>query len=446
MQTVNWNSASEVEKNRALSRPETPPDQEITAKISAIFAEIKTGGDKALLAFTDQFDGVTLNKVAFDVPSSPVPNLDIEDEKAILLAAANIRKFHKAQLPIPVSIETQPGVLCEKVWRPMNSVGLYIPGGSAPLISTLLMLAIPAQIAGVKEIAIITPPQKGEGPVDKGILFVARLLGIKTIYLAGGAQAIAALTYGTQTVPAVDKLFGPGNLWVTEAKKYANSLPSANVIAPAIDMPAGPSEVMVLADNQANPAIVAADMLAQAEHDPLAQALLVCFTARMALDVSLEIDKQLKTLTRKEIATASANNMLAITCKVPSDALDVINKYAPEHLILNAESANAYLSGINNAGSVFVGPNTPEAAGDYASGTNHVLPTAGFARNYSGLSTSAFMKSITIQKIDDAGLKTLGPSIVRMANMEGLDGHAASVTMRLKLLEEQNNPLLKRVV
>lgn len=431
MEIVNWNSATAEEKTTILARPQTLPAKDIEVKISSIFAEIKNNGDSGLINLTEKFDGVKLDDIAYDVTSAPLPDLEVADEAAILMATDNIKKFHAAQLPKPISIEIQPGVLCQKIWRPINSVGLYIPGGSAPLISTLLMMAIPAKIAGVKNIVVVTPPQKSGNQIDSGILFVAKLLGIKTIYLAGGAQAIAALTYGTETIPAVDKIFGPGNMWVTQAKKYASALPSG----PAIDMPAGPSEVMVLADNQATPAIVAADMLAQAEHDPLAQAVLICFSSRMALDVSLEIDKQILKLGRRKIAAQSVKNMIAIVSASPSEALNIINKYAPEHLILNAENANSYLDNISNAGSIFLGPNTPEAAGDYASGTNHVLPTAGFARNHSGLSTSSFMKSITVQEIDDNGLKTLGPTIVRLAKMEGLDAHAASVLIRLAQLE-----------
>lgn len=435
-----WNNSTVEEKISALERPKPASHEGIAKTIAQIFADVEKNGDQALLNLTEKFDQVSLKNVAFDVFSAPVPDLDIKDEQAILAAVKNIETFHKAQLPINSSSEPQEGVLLEKVWRPLNRVGLYIPGGTAPLISTFLMLAVPAMVAGTKEIVIITPPQNENDPVNKGILFVARLLQIKTIYLAGGAQAIAALTFGTKTVPKVDKIFGPGNMWVTEAKKYATTLPSSKITAPAIDMPAGPSEVMLVADDSANPAIVASDLLAQAEHDTMAQAVLVCFSFEFSKKVNDEIITQLKTLPRKAVASSSMQNLRIIICENKKQALEAINLYAPEHLILNTENAEKYVPDVNNAGSIFVGPLTPEAAGDYASGSNHVLPTSGYARSYSGLSTIDFMRSMSVQKINEKGLKAIGDTVMRLANMEGLEAHALSVSKRLDIIkmDEEN--------
>ena len=429
-----WNKATAEQKSAAIARPPAPSSTENSATIVEIFNTVEKYGDDALLRLTQKYDSVSLDSVTFDVFAAPAPNLAIEDEQAILNAIANIKAFHKTQYPTNTVLETQTGVRCEKTWRALERVGLYVPGGTAPLISTFLMLAVPAIVAGVKEITIVTPPQNNGSLVNDGILFIARLLDIKTLYLVGGAQAIAALTFGTQTIPRVDKIFGPGNMWVTEAKTYATTLPAG----PAIDMPAGPSEVMVIADNTANPAIVAADLLAQAEHDTMAQAILVCFSSSFADEVSAEISLQLQSLPRSDIAQEAIKNMQIIICKNQNEALEVVNSYAPEHLIINTKNADDYVAGVNNAGSVFVGEYTPEAVGDYASGTNHVLPTAGYARSYSGLSTQSFMRSMSVQKLDKTGLLNLGPTVVRLANMEGLAGHALSVSKRLDIIEKDN--------
>ncbi len=432
MKFFDWDKASIKAKEAAFLRPSLTSTMDVRSKVNNIFGQIKKGGDEALSRLTSQFDGVNLTSPLVEIAQLPNPTLLDEDKEAILQAINNIKSFHEAQIPTGIKLETQKGVICEKVWRPIEKVGLYIPGGSAPLISTLLMLAIPAQIAGCQNIQLITPPQKGTDLIDPNIVFAAKYLGFKQIYLGGGAQAIAALTFGTETIMPVDKIFGPGNIWVTEAKKLAVSLPQG----PAIDMPAGPSEVMVIADNNANANVVASDLIAQAEHDPLAQAILVSSSREVLENVGAEIITQLETLPRKDIAQKSLENAHFICIENEYQAIEIINKYAPEHLILNLRSTEKLLPKIMNAGSIFVGPYTAESAGDYASGTNHVLPTSGYAKNHSGLGTDAFMKSMTIQTMTKEGLNDLGPKIERLARLEGLEGHARAITIRRESLNQ----------
>ena len=433
MEILNWGSTIADEKSKALARPEGASAEDFQTTISSIFNAVVSMGDKALLDLTDRFDKVKLDALSLNLMDLDTPSITKVDKEAIQQAAKNIRVFHQAQLPKPIKVETMVGVFCEKQWRAIETVGLYIPGGSAPLISTLLMLVIPAQIAGVKKIVLCTPPQKGNGTINPHILWTAKWLGIETIYTVGGAQAIAAMTFGTDTVPKVAKIFGPGNVWVTAAKRYASCLTQG----PAIDMPAGPSEVMVVADLSANPAIIAADLLGQAEHDILSQTVLVSFSEYLINEVKTEVATQLKTLSRVDIARAAMENAVFILVDTYAEAVDVINQYAPEHLIINMNNPDNILQDVNNAGSIFVGPFTPESVGDYASGTNHVLPTGGFARNYSGLGTTSFMKSMTLQTLTQEGLQTLGKTVEHLAGLEGLGAHAQAVTKRLDLLKAE---------
>lgn len=433
MTILNWNRASIEERKLALCRPEEIFNDEKKSIIQDIFNAVRTMGDSSLLNLTERFDHIKVEQLLVNLKDVEIPKINNADQIAIEKAAKNIRTFHRAQLPRPLKVETMDGVLCEKQWRAIETVGLYIPGGSAPLISTLLMLAIPAQIAGVKNIVLCTPPQKGENLINPHVLWTAKWLGLETLYTLGGAQAIAAMTVGTKTIPKVNKIFGPGNAWVMEAKRFAAGLNNG----PAIDMPAGPSEVMVLADQNANPAIVAADLLAQAEHDTMSQTVLISFSDDLISAVKAEINTQLKTLSRAGIARVAMEKAIYILVKSNKEAVDAINQYAPEHLIVNVEHPDNILPLVNNAGSIFVGPYTPESVGDYASGTNHVLPTSGFARSYSGLGTTSFMKSITLQTLTKEGLQTLGPIVERLADLEGLDAHAQAVTKRLALMSEE---------
>ncbi len=346
----------------------------------------------------------------------------MELKKAIELAARNIEKFHAAQKRDVVKIETTPGVICWREAKPIQKIGIYIPGGSAPLFSTVLMLGVPARLAGCEEVILCTPPDTS-GKINPAILFAAHLTGIRNIFKVGGAQAIAAMAYGTESIPSVYKIFGPGNQYVTKAKQLVN------LEGTAIDMPAGPSEVLVLADENADPAFVAADLLSQAEHGPDSQVILLTFEEQTVRKVLHEINIQVEKLPRKEIAKEALANSLAIIIE-KGKAMEFINTYAPEHLIINTTDCDQMAKEIKNAGSAFLGQFTPESAGDYASGTNHTLPTNGFAKNYSGVSMESFLKYITVQKISKEGLKHLGPIIEVMAEAEQLSGHAEAVRVR----------------
>jgi histidinol dehydrogenase len=397
--------------------------------VSEIFENIKNGGDKQLLLYTKKFDGVELSQSQLEIDLEKTnPKIDSALENAIKIAYQNIVKFHSAQKREDLAIETQKGVVCYRKSKPIEKVGLYIPGGSAPLFSTVLMLAIPAQIAGCKEIILCTPPNK-QGEIHPAILFAAKLCGIKKIYKVGGSQAIAAMTYGTETILQVYKIFGPGNQYVTAAKQFAS------LQGVAIDMPAGPSEVMVVADEGKNPTFIAADLLSQAEHGADSQVVLVSQSKELFEKVNQELQTQLELLPRKEIAQKSLKNAVQVLVQNDEEAIEVINEYAPEHLILMVENEDFYLDNIANAGSVFIGNFTPESAGDYASGTNHTLPTSGYAKQYSGVSLDSFMKYITYQKISEEGLKNIGPSIEIMAENEELMAHKNAVTLRLKTLK-----------
>jgi histidinol dehydrogenase len=397
--------------------------------VAKIFNEVKQNGDEALITYAEKYDKVILKSTQVKVPKSSelTKNIPTALRQAIGVAKRNITKFHTSQKESVKIVETTQGVKCRRESRPIEKVGIYIPGGTAPLFSTLLMLGIPANIAGCKEIVLCTPPDK-TGNVHPAILYIAALLKINTINLVGGAQAIAAMTYGTTTIPKVSKIFGPGNQYVTAAKQYAQ------YHGVAIDMPAGPSEVLVIADENANPKFVAADLLSQAEHGIDSQVILLCTDERIINATLHEVKSQLQDLTRKDITKQALNNSKAILLNSIEDCIDFSNSYAPEHLILAVTNANKYTKLIANAGSVFIGNYTCESAGDYASGTNHTLPTNGYAHAYSGVSLDSFVKKITFQEISTIGIKRLGPSIIDMAEAESLTAHANAVRVRLDSL------------
>lgn len=428
MKTFVWTELSEQGRKAALARPPQKADA-MPNDIARILARVKAGGDAAVRAYSRRFDTTAAHKlrvsaadIAAAVRATPAPL-----RAALRRARANIATFHKAGLPRPVVVDTMPGVSCTLQWRPLETVGLYIPGGTAPLFSTLLMQAVPACLARCRRIIACTPPGR-DGKINAAVLAAAHLCGLDEIYAVGGAQAIGAMAYGTETIPKVDKIFGPGNAYVTLAKQLVANDPGGA----AIDMPAGPSEVMVIADGAARPAWVAADLLAQAEHDTAAQAVLVTTSRAMADKVRAAVTLQIGDLPRRKIAAASLRNARIIVAPNIAAALEITNRYAPEHLILHVARAERCLPRIAHAGSVFIGPYTPESAGDYASGTNHVLPTYGAARSHGGLSVQSFMKSMTSQTITAAGLARLGPTIIAMAEAEGLGAHAAAVRLRLE--------------
>lgn len=395
--------------------------------VGKIMAAVRAGGDATLRELTARFDGVQLDELA--VPAKRLAAageaLSSELREAIRTAHANIERFHRAQAGERREIETMPGVTCWREDRPIERVGLYVPGGTAPLFSTVLMLAVPANIAGCREVVLCSPPNRETGEIHPAVLFAAHLCGVTQMFTLGGAQAIAAMAYGTESVPAVYKLFGPGNAYVTVAKQLAQ------LDGLAIDMPAGPSEVLVDADAGAKDAWVAADLLAQAEHGPDSQVVLTVGSPEQAEAVATAVEEQLQSLPRREMAAASIANSLAVVLPEEADRQAFINAYAPEHLILCRADARAFAVSIVNAGSVFLGYHTPESVGDYASGTNHTLPTYGYARNYSGVSLDSFVKKITFQELTDAGLRALGPAVITMAEAERLRAHAEAVRVRL---------------
>lgn len=418
---------------KILQRP-TKTVEEIEATVSEIFAEVEKKGDKAVAKYTRLFDGVRLNALRVSEAELNAAEIASELKEAIQLAKSNIETFHRAQITEKISIDPMPGVQCWQEKRPIQKVGLYIPGGTAPLFSTILMLAVPATLAGCKEIVLCTPPDKN-GAIDSAILYTAKLCGVTNIFKVGGIQAIAAMTFGTNTIPQVYKIFGPGNQFVTVAKQLATKY------GVAIDMPAGPSELLVFADETANASFVASDLLSQAEHGADSQVLLVT-TSKNVLDaVKAEIESQLKALPRKEIAKAAIENSKLILVESDETALQLINQYAPEHFIVVSKNEDYFIENIQNAGSVFIGTYTPESAGDYASGTNHTLPTNGYARQYSGVNLDSFLKSMTFQKISSTGIQKIGPAIELMAEAEGLQAHKNAVTLRLEKLENETKNL-----
>lgn len=405
---------------------------EIRTKVEDIIDEVRKNGDNALKSFALKFDGVNLESLFIEKEeiNRLADKIEPKVKAAIKTAYENIKKFHESQKSKEEKVETTTGVTCWREVRAIERVGLYIPGGTAVLPSTFLMLGIPAKIAGCKEIVVCSPPQKN-GEVNGYLAFVAQLLGIEKIYLAGGAQAVAAMAYGTESIPKVDKIFGPGNQYVTMAKTLVQSTTNT-----AIDMPAGPSEVLVIADETANPIFVAADLLAQAEHGVDSQAVLVSSSGLLIDQTLIELEKQLNVLPRKEIAAKAIENSYAVLVADLEQAMTFSNEYAPEHLILATDNWQDITSLIVNAGSVFAGNLTPESAGDYASGTNHTLPTSAYARSYSGVSLDSFIKKITFQHISESGIRNLGPSIEILAEIEGLQAHKNAVSVRLKEVKE----------
>ena len=422
------NNPEKTEWADILKRP-SQPENDIQEIVSKIFDDIRINGDVAVRKYTANFDNVVLD-------SLNVSNQEIEDainiipqelKEAIILAKANIEKFHRAQISEKIVVETTVGVNCWLEKRPIQKVGLYIPGGSAPLFSTVLMLAIPAQIAGCKEVIICTPPDKF-GKINPVILYTANLCGVKTILKVGGIQAIASLTFGTDAIPKVYKIFGPGNQYVTKAKQIATRF------GVAIDMPAGPSELLIIADDTAIPSFVAADLLSQAEHGSDSQVILVSTSKKLLDAVESEINCQILELPRKDIAKKAIENSKMIYVENNQLALDLTNDYGPEHLIICTNNNDFFVKNIVNAGSVFIGNYSPESAGDYASGTNHTLPTNGFTKNYSGVNLDSFLKSISFQEITKIGIKNIGKAVEIMAETEGLQAHKNAITLRLNSL------------
>lgn len=412
-----------------LKRP-TPDYAALENDVKTIFQDIKSFGDEAVIKYTELYDGLKPVKIKVEAETieNAEQNISISLKNAIDTAYDNIYKFHEAQKQNTIKVETQPGVTCWQASKPIEKVGLYIPGGTAPLFSSILMLGIPAKIAGCKEVALVTPPQK-TGKVHPAMLYAAKKCGIQQIFQVGGIQAIAAMTFGTASIPNVYKIFGPGNQYVTVAKQVATTHKVA------IDMPAGPSELLVLADETANPEYVASDLLSQAEHGVDSQVVLVTTSKEFAMATQKALEFQLEKLPRKAIATEAINHSKLIVVEDIQKALEMTNFYSPEHLIVCVENEFDVVEKISNAGSVFIGNYTPESAGDYASGTNHTLPTNAFARQYSGVNLDAFNKKITYQKITKEGLKHLGTHIEIMAETEELQAHKNAVSIRLKDME-----------
>jgi histidinol dehydrogenase len=427
-----FNQPEQKDWTKLLARPSFDA-QELLPRVEAIIKEVMSKGDEALYDFTKQFDKADLKSIVLDekIKANAESLLTSALKAAIQLAKGNIEKFHLPQLQKMDRIEIMPGVWCWRKSVGIDTVGIYIPGGTAPLFSTVLMLGIPAKIAGCKNIILCTPPNNNKGEIHPAIIYAANLVGITNIYTIGGVQAIAAMAYGTQTVPKVNKIFGPGNQYVTAAKQLVQQ----NGIA--IDMPAGPSEVCVWADETAIPAFVAADLLSQAEHGIDSQVLLVASNEKVVANVQAELNIQLEKLTRKEFVKKALENSKAIILNNIADALLLINQYAPEHLIMSIENAEIVAEKVSNAGSVFIGNYSPESAGDYASGTNHTLPTNGYAHAYSGVSVDSFVKKITFQQLTERGLINIGQSVIEMANAESLDAHSNAVSIRLKDIQSK---------
>lgn len=430
-----WFELDDTAKQKVLNRPNPKNNAELPDQVAAVIKAVRNTGDKALKFYTQKFDNIDTNELVLTLShqQQAIFKLAEDRKKAIELAYQNIRKFHAAQEPKDLLIETMPGVVCELKHAPLSSVGLYVPGGSAPLPSTVLMLGVPAQLAGVPRVVLVTPPgQPAWSDIAPEIVYAAQLCGIREIYTVGGAQAIAALAYGTQSIAKVDKIYGPGNRYVTEAKQQVSRDPHGA----AIDMPAGPSEVLVIADGDANPAFVASDLLSQAEHGMDSQVMLVSTSEKLLRVVENELESQLLVLPRAIIAKKALDHSRFIQVDSLEMAAEVSNRYAPEHLIIQTNQDDKLLPLLKNAASIFVGAWTPESAGDYASGTNHVLPTYGYSRNHSSLSLLDFYRRYTVQTVTAKGLQGIGPAIVTLANAEGLAAHANAVKLRLKTLDK----------
>jgi histidinol dehydrogenase len=431
---LNWSSLSAEERRQALRRPVQQDAAATHERVREIISAVRARGDSALLEFTRRFDGVALSAIEVGTAEFAAAEtaLDSEQRQAIDRAIANVRRFHEAQLGTALRVETEAGVVCERQFRPIDAVGLYVPAGVAPLPSAAIMLAVPARIAGCPTRIICTPPRR-DGTADPAILMIANLCGVRRVFKLGGAQAIAAMAYGTQSVPKVDKVFGPGNSWVTAAKLQVANDPEGA----ALDLPAGPSEVLVVADASARAEFVAADLLAQAEHSADAQVVFVTTSSALAEATAAQVETQMQRLGRVDTLRRSIEHARLFVVDTIDTAIEVSNAYAPEHLILQVANAREWLPKVRNAGSVFLGAWTPETMGDYCSGTNHVLPTYGFARAYSGLSLHDFVKRMTVQELTSDGLRELGPTAITLASLEGLDAHANAVRVRLAHLERE---------
>ncbi|VFS49545.1 Histidinol dehydrogenase [Budvicia aquatica] len=423
MQLTYWEKSTQQQQKALLSRPAVNASDRISTAVKEIIEQVRCDGDKALLALTAKFDKTELNDIRVSQQDIDAASARLGDEikQAMAIAARNIETFHSAQAIAPVDIETQPGVRCQQVTRPIRSVGLYIPGGTAPLPSTVLMLGIPSRLAGCSQVVLCSPP-----PIADEILYAAKLCGIKNVFQLGGAQAIAAMAFGTDSVTKVDKIFGPGNAYVTEAKRQV----SQSIDGAAIDMPAGPSEVLVIADSGATPAFIASDLLSQAEHGPDSQVILLTPDENIAQAVSDELEKQLVTLSRSAIARQALAESRLIVTKDLDQCIEISNQYGPEHLIIQTRQPEQMVDRITSAGSVFLGDWSPESAGDYASGTNHVLPTYGYTATSSSLGLADFQKRMTVQQLTPQGFLALAPTIEILAQAEQLTAHKQAVTLR----------------
>ena len=428
MTHVDWNALDEAAQAQLLTRPTRALAAGVRGRVEEVMADVAARGDVALRVLTEHYDGVRLDSFEVDEAErrAAFDAIGPELRAAIDEAASRIDAFHRAGMPQAYALDTAPGVRCERILRPISPVGLYVPAGSAPLPSTALMLAIPAQLAGCEEIVLCTPPRR-DGSADPAVLVAAQYAPNVRVFKLGGAQAIAAMSFGTASLPRCEKLFGPGNAYVDEAKRQA----AERHDGPAIDMPAGPSEVLVIADAGANPVFVAADLLSQAEHGPDSQVILLSDDDSVLAAVAIEVERQLATLPRAEIARRALQHARLIRVADIAHAIALSNDYAPEHLILSVRDPRAWLAQVRNAGTVFMGDWTPESLGDYCSGSNHVLPTGGAARAWSGLSVSSFMKSLTVQTASRDGLGAIGPCAVTLAEAEGLHAHARAVQLRL---------------
>jgi histidinol dehydrogenase len=435
MNRIDWNALDETARREALARPAQSRAGELRRGVEQIIAAVREKGDVALRELSAKYDRCTLDVIEVDEAefTAAEASLDPALRAAIHEAAARIELFHRAAAPQPVGVDTAPGVRVERILRPISRVGLYVPAGTAPLPSTALMLGIPAQIAGCRQV-VLCSPARADGRCDEAVLYAARVTGVHKVFKLGGAQAIAAMAYGTASVPRCDKLFGPGNSWVTEAKLQVSTDPDGA----AIDMPAGPSEVLVIADAEANPAFVAADLLSQAEHGPDSQVILLSPSAALLDKVAIEVDRQCVELPRGDIAKKALAQSRSIAVDSLAQAIAVSNRYAPEHLILQVAEPRALLDGIDSAGSIFLGAWTPESVGDYCSGSNHVLPTYGYARSYSGVSVASYQKQITVQEVSEEGLRNIGPCTATLAAAEQLEAHRRAVTLRLATLEARS--------
>jgi histidinol dehydrogenase len=434
MRVAIWKTFGSEQRRALLARPALMNDAAFAGRVAAIIERVRREGDAALLDLTAKHDRVTLASLEVSEAEFAEAEVRLDDEQraAIRAAAKNIETFHALQIPEGISVDTAAGVHCERVWRPIENVGLYVPAGTAPLPSTALMLGVPAKLAGC-ETRLLCSPAQPDGRVDAAVLYAARVSGVQRVFKIGGAQAIAALAYGTESVPKVDKIFGPGSQWVTEAKAQVDRDPEGA----ARDYPAGPSEVLVIADHTANAAFVASDLLSQAEHGVDSQVLLLATSLAVAESVVAQVDAQKTRLTRRQIVDCALASSSAIVVDDLSTAFEIANRYAPEHLILQVERPREWLDRVRAAGSVFLGPWTPESVGDYCSGTNHVLPTYGFARRYSSLGVADFLRSMTVQELTMEGLRNIGPIATTLAKLEGLDAHARAVTERLEAIDAE---------